>query len=77
MCEIFFDEFPFKFKKSKYTFIEDKFKDKRWESFMPEEFVCKHKGPEKIIKILLRLSLRCLNVSKLDKDSQGNFICNE
>ncbi|KAL4510713.1 hypothetical protein ABPG72_004867 [Tetrahymena utriculariae] len=68
MCELFFDEFPFKFKKSKYTFIEQKFKEQKWESFLPEEYVCKHKGPEKITKIILKLSLLCLNASKLEKN---------
>ncbi|EAS07413.2 kinase domain protein (macronuclear) [Tetrahymena thermophila SB210] len=72
MCELFFDEFPFKFKKSKYSFIEQKFKEQKWESFLPEEYVCKHKGPEKITKIILKLALLCLNASKLEKDKDDN-----
>ncbi|KAL4464109.1 hypothetical protein ABPG74_006046 [Tetrahymena malaccensis] len=72
MCELFFDEFPFKFKKSKYTVIEQKFKEQKWESFLPEEYVCKHKGPAKITKILLKLSLLCLNASKLEKVRDEN-----
>lgn len=32
---------------------------------MPEEFACKFKGPDKIIRILIRLMVSCLNESQL------------